>query len=112
MHCSYESRMESADHHVTALTARFLKYNSRSNTNLNIATVGKMINMENMFIKIAVLIFLIISNTYADTIIIDCEGGGDFLTIQEGVNSATEGDTILVSPCIYPTLFIPHLKSH
>jgi hypothetical protein len=32
---------------------------------------------------------------------VDCEGGADFLTIQEAVDAAVDGDTILVAPCVY-----------
>jgi parallel beta-helix repeat protein len=44
---------------------------------------------------------LLISSLSADTIIVDCNGMGDFLTIQEGIDFAVEGDTVLVLPCTY-----------
>ena len=31
----------------------------------------------------------------------DCNGGGDFLTIQEAFDAASNGDTVFVSSCIY-----------
>jgi len=34
-------------------------------------------------------------------VIVDCTGGGDFLTIQEGVDAAVGGDTVLIRPCVY-----------
>ncbi len=43
-----------------------------------------------------VLILLSLAAT-ADVIYVDHTGGGDYLTIQEGVNAASEGDTVLVS---------------
>ena len=37
----------------------------------------------------------------AGVIYVDCAGGGDYLTIQEGIAAASEGDTVLVAPCTY-----------
>ena len=36
-----------------------------------------------------------------NTIIVDQSGGGDFQTIQEGINAAFDGDTVLVMPGTY-----------
>lgn len=33
--------------------------------------------------------------------IVDCTGAGDFLTIQEAIDVASEGDTVLIAPCVY-----------
>jgi len=35
------------------------------------------------------------------TITVDIEGNGDFLSIQEGINASTNGDTVLVYPGRY-----------
>jgi hypothetical protein len=32
---------------------------------------------------------------------VDCAGGGDYLTIQEAVDAAADGDTVLVAACVY-----------
>lgn len=37
----------------------------------------------------------------ASTIHVDWTGGGDYLTIQEGIDAATSGDTVLVAPGAY-----------
>ena len=40
------------------------------------------------------------THVQAATISVDCAGSG-FTTIQEGVDAAADGDTILIAPCIY-----------
>lgn len=37
-------------------------------------------------------------NTFASTIIVNWDGTGDFLTIQDGINASIEGDIIIVMP--------------
>jgi len=57
--------------------------------------------------KKMILIFVIISLfpfslLFSDTIIVDKNGGGDYFTIQEGIDStSTAGDTVLVYPETY-----------
>jgi len=41
------------------------------------------------------------SSLQSATLTVDCKGGGDYLTIQEGIDAAVDGDTVLVYPCLY-----------
>ena len=56
-----------------------------------------------MKIRLNILsIFLVFSlGTGAQAIIVDIEGNGDFLTIQQGIDAADNGDTVLVYPGRY-----------
>ena len=38
---------------------------------------------------------------HAVTLSVDCDGGADFATIQEAIDAAGYGDTLLVAPCVY-----------
>lgn len=52
-------------------------------------------------IQITFLLIIIPCFVYANTIIVDINGTGDYFTIQEGINNASIGDTVLVYPGTY-----------
>ena len=57
---------------------------------------------KNIFLTVIYIIsFFSFSLLLSDTIIVDINGGGDYTTIQEGINAATDGDTVLVYPGNY-----------
>ena len=55
--------------------------------------------MKNAFI--CLLCYLIVSTSNAATITVDRQGNGDFLVIQDAVDAAASGDTILIGPGRY-----------
>jgi len=48
-----------------------------------------------------IVLFLIISGGSATKMTVDCNGGGDFAEIQSAINTATDGDEILVGDGLY-----------
>ena len=48
-----------------------------------------------------ILLLFSFSLLLSDTIIVDINGQGDYLTIQEGINASENGDTVLVYPGTY-----------
>lgn len=61
----------------------------------------KSLFKEKIIILFVVFILLITMDGFSDIIIVDCSGGGDFRKIQEGINAASAGDTVLVYPGSY-----------
>jgi len=54
-----------------------------------------------IFLLALFTLLLSFSLLLSDTIIVDTTGTGDYITIQEGINAATNGDTVLVYPGNY-----------
>jgi hypothetical protein len=58
--------------------------------------------MKRLILMVAFVLpcLLVSANMRASVIAVDCMGSG-LTTIQEGVDAAADGDTILIAPCVY-----------
>ncbi|MCK4510236.1 hypothetical protein KAW64_00770, partial [bacterium] len=50
--------------------------------------------------SVALLLLAVLPAT-ATTIVVDLNGGGDYLTLAEGILAAAPGETVLVAPGVY-----------
>jgi hypothetical protein len=50
---------------------------------------------------VAIVVALTAISASADSVVVDWTGGGDYTTIQDGINAVSTGDTILVAPGTY-----------
>jgi len=63
---------------------------------------GKVMKIKTIStVFFVVLLALPLSASAQTTWIVDQAGGGNFLTIQEGINAASNGDTVLVKDGTY-----------
>jgi len=62
---------------------------------------GGEVNMKHFFSIIILLILFPFSYIWSSTIIVDINGTGDYLSIQEGINNASDDDIVLVCPGTY-----------
>jgi hypothetical protein len=57
--------------------------------------------MKRVVLAAACAVLVAASGSGASVIVVDCSGGGDYLTLREGIDAAVNGDTVRVLPGTY-----------